>query len=134
MVERQPANYPRAAVVTDESEALEADRAHQLELVFRHGPFGVRLVAFVGGWFGAVAVASEIGADDCELLGEPRRDSVPDRVRLRVPVQEEDGRAYPAANCVDRRVVDRQVERRESWEQSWRGGTQAHRPSGPPLP
>jgi hypothetical protein len=35
---------------------------------------------------------------------------------------------------VDRRVVDRQVERRESWEQSWCGGTQAHRPSGPPLP
>ena len=44
---------------------------------------------------GGVAVAAQVGADDGEALGEPRRDPVPHRVRLRIAVQQQERR--PAA-------------------------------------
>jgi hypothetical protein len=55
----------------------------------------------------AVSVAAQVGGDDGEALGEPRRDLVPHEVRLRVAVKEQQRRAGAAADEVDLRLARR---------------------------
>ena len=76
-----------AAIVADELEPREAQRLHQLDLScaiarFEYATWRAPLVGLR-----RIAVAAQIAADDGEACGEPRRDLVPDRVRLRIAVQ-----------------------------------------------
>ena len=83
MIERQAVRHPRAAVVADHREALEAERAHHLDLVGRHRALGVRRVIRRARGLVAVAVAAQVGRDDGELARQHRRHAVPHRVGLR---------------------------------------------------
>ena len=51
MVERQPIGAAPAAIMADDGEALEAERAHDRDLIARHGALRVGLV--IGRWSAA---------------------------------------------------------------------------------
>ena len=101
MVEAEAVGDPAAAVVAGQHEAFVAQRRHDLDHVLGHGALGVPGVIRSAVWLGTVAVAAEIGADEGEALGQDRGDAVPDRVGLRVAVQQEQGRPLPARTQED---------------------------------
>ena len=51
--------------------------------------------------FAAVAVSSQVCGHDSEVLGKPGRDFVPHDVSLRVPVEQQQGRAAAANYTVN---------------------------------
>ena len=106
VVEAQPVGDPGAAVVADDREALEAELAHEPDLVGGHRPLGVRRVVGRRGGAGRVAVPTQVGEDHRVPVGEPRRDAVPHDVGLRVAVQQQDRRAVTTHLGVDARPVD----------------------------
>ena len=85
---------PRATVVCQHFEAPETERMHQLHHVLRHFALAVRRVihAGVGRRLIAVTIAAQISRDDTEMLTQHRLDLVPDHVRLRVAVQQQQRR------------------------------------------
>src|SRR4051794_11144310 len=101
MVERHAISTATAAVVTDHGEALEAEGLHRLDLIARHGALGIGLVIRCRRRLPAVAVAAQIGADDCVALGEFRRHLVPHGMRLRMSMQQKDGRSASAMTKID---------------------------------
>jgi hypothetical protein len=56
--------------VASDVELLEAEVAHQRDLVARHGALGIRLVILCRLRFGAFAVATQVWCDDGEVAGE----------------------------------------------------------------
>ena len=101
VVERHAVRDAGAAVVAGDEEALEAERAHDLDLVLGHGAERVVGVVAAAARLGAVAVAAQVGRDDREVLGEPRRDLVPHDVGQRVAVQQQQRRPVAAVAQVD---------------------------------
>ena len=77
MIERHAIGGARAPVVAGDHEALEAELAHDVDLVLRHAP--ERVVAVVGqaARLAAVAVAAQVGGDHREVPGQARRDEAP---------------------------------------------------------
>ncbi len=97
-----------AAIVTDHGEALEAEVAHQLDLVLRHRALGIVdvLVAVFG--LAAVAVAAQVRRDDGVLLCKLRRHAIPREVSERRAVDQQerwaaaaDDRVQRCAACLD---------------------------------
>ena len=109
VVEAEPVGHARAAVVADEREGVEAERAHQADLVGGHGALGVRRVVAPGGRPRRVAVATEVGGHDRVVLRERRRDEVPHDMGLGIAVQQQDGRAGTTYGSVDAGPVDVEV-------------------------
>src|SRR5882672_11097112 len=105
MVQRHAMRDPPSAVVTDDAERLMTQGAHRLDLVLGHGALGI--IDVVGKPVGllAVAVAAQVRGDHPESLRELGRDAVPDRVGLRIAVQEEQRRSHAAVNEIDRRTA-----------------------------
>jgi len=101
MIERHAESGPRAAVVPGDVELLEAERAHDVDLVLRHAAERVVRVVWLATRLGAVAVAAKIGGDDGEIAREARRDALPGKVGERVAVQEEKRRPFAAAPADD---------------------------------
>ena len=93
MLHREAPRHPRAAVVADDRKALEAERAHHLDLILRHRALRVVRVVLAVRRLAAVAVAAQIGHHHGKALGEARRNLVPLDMRLRVAVDEEQRRA-----------------------------------------
>jgi hypothetical protein len=93
----------RATVVTGDHEPLVAERGHHVDLVLGH--HAERVVGVIGltAGLGAVAVATEIGYNDRELLGECGSDLVPHHERLRAAVQQQERRAASADDEINRR-------------------------------
>jgi hypothetical protein len=81
--------------VAGDAEAVEAQLAHDLDLVARHRSLRVRLVVGCRRRLRALSVPAQVGGDDGEVLCETRSDEVPHRVCLRVTVQEEKRRPAP---------------------------------------
>ena len=91
MIERQAIGDASAAVMPGDGEALEAEMAHEGDLVARHRPLRIGLVIRRRRRLGAVAIAAQIRRDHGEIPRQPRRDLVPHDVGLR------DGHAAAAA-------------------------------------
>jgi len=106
VVECHPVRAPRAPVVADHGEPVVSQRAHHLHLLGGEDAHGVRRVVRRAQRRGAGAVAAQVGGHDGVSLGEDRCDPVPHEVRLRDAVQQQDGRAGPAAAAVDAGDVD----------------------------
>ena len=70
VVERQAVGAAPAAVVPRDGEPLEAEMAHDLDLVTGHRPLGIWLMTVRFLEAPALAVAPEVGADDREVLGD----------------------------------------------------------------
>src|SRR5437763_13236097 len=93
MTDREAMRDAPAAIVAGEEEAAEAERLHRLDLVAGHHALRVALVSLRRRRLRRVPVAAQVGRDDVEALREPRRDLVPDRVRLRVAMEHQQRRA-----------------------------------------
>ena len=85
--------------------------------ILRHGALRVRGVIRRARRLRAVAVATEVGRDDPEPRRERPRHPVPHRVRLRVAVQEEQGRTAPAHARADPGAARLDVVHREAGEE-----------------
>src|SRR5829696_4278253 len=103
--------------MSDDGERVEAQRLHDRGLIPGHRPLGIRRVILISEWFGAVTVSSQIGGNDRELFGQPRRHLVPHRVGLRIAVQQQDGRTFAPADEVYLRSAGRYPFPLESLEQ-----------------
>jgi hypothetical protein len=101
VVESQPVRHASAPIVAHDGESLESQARHDLQLVPGHDPLRIRAVSRIGRGATTVPVAAEVRADHREAAGEFRRDAVPASVGLRVPVEQEDGRALTSDHCVD---------------------------------
>ena len=96
MIQRQAIGDAPAAVMPGDGEALEAELAHEGDLVARHGPLGIGLVIGRRRRLGAVAIAAQIRRDHGEVPRQPGRDSVPHDMGLGMAVQQQQRRAGPA--------------------------------------
>ena len=101
MIERHAARDAAAAIVPDDGELLEAELAHDFDLVLRHRALGVARVIVAFGRLAAVAVAAQVRRDDGEALRERRRDVSPFEMRLRPALQQQHGRPAAADDAVD---------------------------------
>jgi len=95
MIEGEPVGDTAAAIVSGDHEALESELPHHGDDIGCHRPLGVRRMVGQRGRATAVAVAAQVGADDREPLGEPRRNVPPHQMRLRKAVQQHQRRAGP---------------------------------------
>jgi hypothetical protein len=116
MIERHARGDASAPVVTDHRERCVAVAAHQFDQIERHA--ALRIVRVVGGALrlAAVAIAAQIGRDHRESFGQRGRDLVPDRVGLRMAVQEQKRGAASAFDGVDLDAVDVCRRIREAFE------------------
>ena len=94
VVEGHPVADPGSPVVADDGELVEAELAHDLDLVCRHRALGVGLVDMAARGLAAVAVAAEVGEDDGVVFGEDGGDVMPHDVGLRVAVEQQDRAAF----------------------------------------
>lgn len=106
MIERHARSDASTPVMTDDRERSEAVAAHEFDLVERQAALRVAGVVSRTLWLVAVAVAAQIGSNHREVRGERGRDLVPDRVRLRMAMQEQERRAASALDCMDANTVD----------------------------
>ena len=67
MIQRQAIGDPPAAVMPRHGEALEAEMAHEGDLVARHGPLGIGLMIRRRRRLGAAAIAAQIWRDHGEI-------------------------------------------------------------------
>ena len=88
MIDTQPMRHTRPAVMRAQPEAAEAERAHHLHLVLRHGALAVFRVPGAAGRFGRGAIAAQIGRHDGVVVRQFLRDLVPDHMALRMAVQQ----------------------------------------------
>ena len=88
-----------------QEEFLEAKLLHHVHLVLGHDALGVIHVLRVSFDLGAVAVASQVRADNGEILGQTRCDLVPHGMGLGVPVEHQHGRPAAALHQVYRRPI-----------------------------
>ena len=68
MIQRHSIGGARAAVVAGHHETLEAELAHDVDLVLRHAPERVIAVVRQPARLAAVAVAAQIGGHDREVV------------------------------------------------------------------
>ena len=106
MVERQAIGDAPSPVVPDDRKTLEAEMPHNGNLVTRHGPFRIGLVIRGRRWLGASAVTTQVGRHDSEVFRQPRRHPVPDDMRLRIAVEEQQRRTGAADAQTDCRFAD----------------------------
>src|SRR6266853_2528887 len=105
MVQRHAMRDPPSAGVTDDEERFMTEGPHRLDLVLRHGALGI--IRMIGKPVGllAVSVTAKVRGDHPESLRELGRNAVPDRVGLRIAVQEEQRRSHAAMDEIDRRAA-----------------------------
>ena len=92
MIERHPVSDARAAIVRAHEEFIEAEMAHDRDLIGRHRALGIRQMRGVAGRFAGRAVTAQIGRDNGEVRGELRGATLPDQMRLRMTVQKQQRR------------------------------------------
>ena len=105
VIERHPGEHAGTAVMAGGHEAVKAERRHHLDLVLRHGAERVPGMIDAARRLLRIAVAAQVGADDGEVLGEPRRELVPARMGERIAVHQEERRAVAAIDGNDPRAA-----------------------------
>ena len=94
MVQRQPQPHPDTPVVTDKMKTIEAERLHHTHLIVGGSSLAVRGMVEAGGRrLVAVAVATEVGADDGEVRRQSRCHLAPFDMALWIPVKQQQCRA-----------------------------------------
>src|SRR4029453_18056344 len=88
-------------VVTHNGEPVETERAHHLHLIQRHRSLRITAVVLAIRRLAAEAVATKIRRHDREPAREVWRDLVPDDVRLRKAVEQEQWRPRSRRPNVD---------------------------------
>ena len=109
VIERHAVGDPATAVVAGDREAFMAERGHRLHLVGGQRALGMRGV--IGGRHRPErrAVAGEIGGDDREALGQPRRHGVPHEVGLGIAVQQQQRRSTATDTSEDHTALGLQL-------------------------
>jgi hypothetical protein len=102
--------------VPSDGEPLETHLSHHLDLVASQLAHRVRAVVVGALGLPAVAVPSQVGGDDRELLGQRGRHPMPHEMGLGDAVQKEQRRTLAATTAVDGRLADSDVERLEALE------------------
>ena len=100
MIGRQTMRHACAAVVRQHLEALEAVMPHRGQRVERHFPLAVVAMRVVGGWAARIAVAAQVHQHDREMRGQRGRHAMPDEVRLRMTMQQQERPAVAADAAV----------------------------------
>ena len=95
-----------AAIVAEDMEAIEAEAAHDAELIGGHCAEGVVRAVGKASRLGRIAVAAQIRTNDGEMFGEPRRHPSPHRAALGKAMQQEHRRALAADLEGDLDAVD----------------------------
>src|SRR6185369_17351030 len=101
MIQRQAIGDAPAAVMPRDGEALEAEMAHEGDLVPRHGPFGIWLVVRRRRRLAAAAIAAQIRRDHGEIPRQPRRDLVPHDMGLGMAMEQQQRRPGAAMTQAD---------------------------------
>jgi hypothetical protein len=101
MIKRQPARHPSAAVVPEKSEALVAQRGHDLDLILRHRALEVVDMILAAVRLAAVAVAAQVGGHHRVILRQLHRHVRPGKVRLRRAMQQQHRRSRATDERVD---------------------------------
>jgi hypothetical protein len=99
VVHRSPKRCVGAAVVSDDSKALEAEMLHQPDAVASLGALGGASVIWGVSGLGGPAEAAQVRTDNSVRSGKERSHFVPRRVGPRMPVQKEHRR--PGASVAD---------------------------------
>jgi hypothetical protein len=89
MIEAHAVKHARAAIVAGRVETLKAERLHHLHLILRHRPERIAAVVGAARRLLGIAITTQIGGDDGEVLRQTRRDLVPGHVRERVAVHQQ---------------------------------------------
>lgn len=117
MIERKAVGDSAAAVVPGDTERNVPKPRHDGYDVVSHNTLGIALTCVRSRDRGPT-VAPEIGRNDSEMLGEIGRQMPPHHVRLRVAVQQQQGRPFAADASMDRHVTKRKItagEARKQW-------------------
>ena len=89
MIETQPMGCTCPAIVRCNVEPLIPEMTHDLELILRHRPKAVVRVSRATFGLARIAIATKVGEDDSESLGQMAGDLVPDHMGLRITVEEQ---------------------------------------------
>ena len=101
MIDCEPMRDATTAIVAAKTERIEAEFAHHYNLILRHFTFTVVGVIGSIGRFSTHAIPAKVGDDDGEVLRQFRCDAVPNQMRLRIAVQQQQRRATAADERVD---------------------------------
>ena len=101
VIARQAVGDPGATVVPGDSESVETERRHRLDLVEGQGALRICRIVGAGGRFRAVAIAAQVGHDHRELGGQARGELTSHYVGLRVAVQQKQRRPAAAGHQID---------------------------------
>ena len=106
MVEREPVRDAPAAIVAAHEEALVAERAHQRQHVVGHRALAVVGVVRLAARLRGVTIAAQVGHHEVVALAQAQCDAMPDRMRLRKAVQQQQRRTgLVAAGAREQRDV-----------------------------
>ena len=75
--------------MTAQIELFKSELAHDFDLIGGHFALAVVAVIRQASRFARASITAQVGGNKREMLGQLWRDFVPDRVRLRVAVQEQ---------------------------------------------
>ena len=101
VIHAQAVRDTSAAVVSGEAKTRESKSVHQLEHVIRHRAFGIWGMRGIARGFVGIAITTQIRADNRELSRQQRCDAMPHGMRLRVTMQQEQGRSVATNNAMD---------------------------------
>src|SRR6267154_5373748 len=93
-------------VVAGDAKALEAQRGHHGDLIGGHRALRVGQMLIVALGFAAIAIAAQIGRDYGVMLGERGSDLVPHHMRLRISMEQQQGRSGALHYYIDSHSID----------------------------
>jgi hypothetical protein len=106
VVKRHAVGDAGTAIVPHDLELLMAERRHRRDLILSHG--ALRIGGMIAGvwWLAAVAIAAQVGGDDCEALRQARRDPMPHHMTLREAMEQQQRRpASPVTRWISAPLV-----------------------------
>src|SRR6266513_2770598 len=117
MIETQPMRDTSASIVSRKQKTRMPEVAHQLDHVLCHCTLRIRDVLRIAHGLRRIAIPAKVGANNGEPMRKRRRNLEPDRMRLRISVQQQQrrsGTADGATNLGARRLNSK---RRETGEE-----------------
>src|SRR5688500_6751405 len=104
MIKGQAVGTARAAIVTGDTEAIEAELFHDRDLIAGQGAHRVGGMVWAARRLAAGTEAAQIAGHDREVPSQSRGDLVPHQVRLREAMQQQEPRSVAAVPHVNRRL------------------------------
>ena len=117
MVETQPVQNPRAAVVPAGLKFFKPEVAHDLDLILRHGTERIGRMIGTAVRLGTVPIAAQIGKNDRKFLRQARRDLVPANMGEGIAVHEKQRRPVSPITQRDLCAAGLDAGLAEAWKQ-----------------